>query len=251
MSMADHADFWSQVRLIVREEAHKASDGGSIFAEDGIIADGSYSPKDGTVSVWMTETASLLPSNTEQPLPIQGVQLLTPVHGQQAGPVGGERVILIRRHSGWLAVLEHGEEDSPGAPAGEYHYLHKSGSFYKFKNSGDLDLNANAAHNVTAASSTHAVTGNETHTAQNFSATATTAASVIAPSTQIGPSGGPYLNIGGGGYSASDAPILEAAFAIFNAWAATHIHGPGTGSDTGPPTISPPTVPGASNVSIQ
>lgn len=255
MSLADQADLWAEIRLMIRDEIGHYHDGSGLTAQDGIVANGSWNPADGTISVWMNETSSILVNRTEQPLPRQGIQLLAPVHGQQAGPIGGERVILIRRHSGWIAVLEHGLDDSPGAPAGESWMTQQSGdggsqkSSIKLKNGGDVSITAANAHQVTAASSTHEITGTEAHSAQMFTATATSAASITAPSVQIGPTGGPNLSIGSSGYNSADAPILEAAFAAFYEWALTHVHVPG-GENTGPPLVPPPMVPGASNVSI-
>lgn len=255
MSLADESDFWAQVRLIAREEASHFRDGGSVVAEDGIIADGSYNAKDGTVSVWLIETASIISNGTEQPLLRQGIQLLTPIHGQQAGPVGGERVILIRRHSGWLAVLEHGKDDSPGAPAGEHWYAHKSGSYHKFQNSGNVSVKATAAHQITAATISHTSSGNSTFAASgntainalNVAITGTAAASLIAPSTQVGPPGGPYLNIGGGGLGSGYAVVRVLDLVTLLYWLSNHEHsGVQSGSsNTGVPVTAPPSVSGS------
>jgi hypothetical protein len=246
MSDADHADFWTQVRLIARDESKRSRDGGSSLAEDGIIAQGSWNPVDGTVSVLLIETASIITDGTEQPLVLKGIQLATTVAGHQGPPVGGERVILLRRHSGWLAILEHGQaagtpDDSPGAPAGENWYVHpKTKSYQKFKNTGNVDVKANNTHNVNAASSTHTVTGSETHSAATFGVTASESASIIAPSVQIGPSGGPYLNIGGGGLGSGFALVrvfeLNALITAFNAH--THSGVLTGGGTTGTPTAT-------------
>jgi hypothetical protein len=239
LSLADDADLFATIRLMIRSEMNRWNDGGSLLAEDGIIANGSWNPADGTVTVLKIETASLLPSNTEQPLPLPGVQLLAPVHGMQGGPVGGERVILMRRHSGWLALLEHGKDDSPGAPAGEKWLTHKSGSSQKFQNSGNVSTTANATHQIQAVTITHTASGNATLSATNAMITGTAAASVIAPSTAIGPSGGPYLNIGSGGLGGTYALVrvfeLNALVASFN----THVHSGVQGgiSNTGATTV--------------
>lgn len=260
MSLAENADFWARVRLVARQEAMRAHDGGSVYGEDGIIANGSWNPQSGTVDVWKVETASILTDGTEQPLRYQGVQLATTVNGHQGPPVGGERVILLRRHSGWLAILEHGQDDSPKAPAGEHWYVHpKTGSFQKFENNGNIAVSAEAQHSIAAASSTQTITGSEAHTAQTWSASASTSASVTAPSVQIGPSGGPYLQTGGSGAGGSNALVrafelnavvtaINSLIALFNA----HVHSgvQGGGGNSGAPTstdspISPAT--GATN----
>ena len=255
MSLADEADFWSRVRQIAREEASRAKDGGSTFAEDGIVASGSWNPKDGTVSVWKLETASTIGDDTEQPLLYQGVQLATTVAGHQGPPIGDERVILLRRHSGWLAVLEHGEaagtpDDSPGAPAGEYWYVHPATkSFQKFENTGNVAVGAQANHSVTAASSSHTVTGTEAHTAQNLSMEASEAASITAPVINIGPSGGPYIQVGGSGIGGDLAIVRVSDLSALLTWAASHVHSGvqgGTG-DTASPTFPPPAITGAPN----
>jgi hypothetical protein len=254
MSLADEASFWERVRHVAREEAHKAPDGGSIFAEDGLVADGSWNPKDGTISVWLIETASLLPSGTEQPLLLQGVQLATTVAGHQGPPIGNERCVLIRRHTGWLAILEHGTpagtpDDSPGAPAGEHWDVHKgTGSYTKITNAGNVEVHAQAQHSVTAASSAHTVTGTESHTSDNLSMEASVSASITSPSVQIGPSGGPYLQVGGssgGGF----AIVRVTDLAALLTWASTHVHSgvQGGGGNTAAPTVPAPSVTGAPN----
>jgi hypothetical protein len=255
MSLADEADFWSRVRQIAREEASRAKDGGSTFAEDGIVASGSWNPKDATVSVWKLETASIIGDDTEQPLLYQGVQLATTVAGHQGPPIGDERVILIRRHSGWLAVLEHGEaggtpDDSPGAPAGEYWYVHPATkSFQKFENNGNVAVSAQANHSVTAASSSHTVTGTEAHTAQNLSMEASEAVPITSPSVQIGPMGGSYLQVGGSGDGGGYALVRVSDLTSLLEWASTHVHSgvQGGDGDTAAPTIPAPSVTGAPN----
>jgi hypothetical protein len=255
MSLADDADLWSMIRRIVREELAQAKDGGSRFAEDGIVASGSWNPTDGTVSVWKLETASLLPSDTEQPLLYQGVQLATTVAGHQGPPIGNERCILIRRHSGWLAIMEHGTpagtpDDSPGAPAGEHWYVHPSTkSFQKFTNAGNVEVSAQAQHSVSAASSTHTVTGTEAHSSENLSMEASETASITAPSVNIGPSGGPYIQVGGSGIGGDLAIVRVSDLSALLTWAAAHVHSgvQGGSSDTAAPTTSPPTITGAPN----
>jgi hypothetical protein len=228
---------------------------------EGIIVSGSWQAAYGTVTVKKASTAALPPDSAIGQMVMKDVVLLAPAYLDQGAPIGNERCIVMPFHGGLGAYILHEEDDSPGAPAGERWIGHKSGSTIKLKNSGDISTTAHGSHDVTAASSTHAVsgnatrsvTGNEMHTATNYGITATASASMIAPSTQIGPPGGPYLNIGGGGYDATFAPILYAAFAMFQAWAAAHTHSgvQGGGSTSGPPVVTPPVVVGSSDVSIQ
>lgn len=116
---------------------------------DGVVVNGSYDKVNGTIDVYVGDTfSSLDPSEQAQgPLALRHVQLLTTALGHQAGPVGGERVLLIPRRSGWAAILEHGADDSPQVPAGEHHIVHyaptaddgaprKVVSFTKYTNDG-------------------------------------------------------------------------------------------------------------------
>ena len=248
-------DFWAIIREYV-ESLMRANPS----AIDGEIVPGSWNPKFGTVSVVITKSIPTMPSSTEQPLYLYNVPLQVAIHGDQGGPVGGEHVVLASGEGGWIAKPMHIQTNSPGAPSGErwilppsYQNQTPNTSSIKLTNAGSVAVKGMTSATVTAPTITSTATGNETHTAANFAVTATTSASMIAPSTQIGPSGGPYLNIGGGGYNAAYAPILEAAFAMFQVWAAEHTHSgvQGGPSDSGPPVIAPPTVPGAANVSIE
>jgi hypothetical protein len=215
---------------------------------EGIIVPGSWQAAYGTVTVKKASTAALPPDSAIGQIVMKDVVLLAPAYLDQGAPVGGERCIVMPFHGGLGAYLLHEEDDSPGAPSGERWIGHKSGSTIKLKNSGDVSTTAHGAHNVTAASSTHVVSGsatrtvsgNEAHTAANYSIVATGGASMIAPSTQIGPPGGPYLNIGSGGLGGTFALVrvfeLNALITAFN----THIH---SGVQGGPNNSGTPTAP--------
>jgi hypothetical protein len=199
---------------------------------EGIIISGSWNLSRGTVSAVKASTASFPADAAIGRVVLKDVVLLAPAYLDQGAPTGGERCIVMPFHGGLGAYILHEADDSPGAPAGERWIGHKSGSVVKLTNAGDVFTTAHAAHNVTAASSTHVVsgnatrtvTGNETHTAANYSIAATAAASMIAPETQIGPPGGPYLNIGSGGLGGTYALVrvfeLNALITLFN----THVH---------------------------
>ena len=94
------------------------------IVEDGIVMAGSYDPADGTVSVGIGDTFACLPEDEiflgyTPPLTYKKVRLATSQIGDQYGPVGGERVDLHPTYGGQQAVLKHGPDDSPQAPAGE------------------------------------------------------------------------------------------------------------------------------------
>lgn len=99
----------------VRQELEQRSTVG----REGIIADGSWNPKEGTVTVIPGDNFANFGDDTDQPSPIENVPLVADGIGSQAGPLGGDRAILYHTQSGFVAKLHHGPDDSPGAPAGE------------------------------------------------------------------------------------------------------------------------------------
>lgn len=114
------AEILSHMQQIARDSASTVPIG-----LDGVII--GYNPADGTVSVVIGSSvaaAELADEPFTQPVVLTGVQLSTHALGTQYGPVGGERVLIVPRESGWQAVLEHGLNDSPGAPAGEHWIAH-------------------------------------------------------------------------------------------------------------------------------
>ena len=254
------ADFWSIVREFV--ESLMAQNPHGI---DGIVVPGSYKASDGTATIFITKTASDTFSPTRQPLMMHNVPIHTTGCGDQAGPIGGENVVLTRSEGGWSALPHHISTNSPGAPSGERWILPPSyknptpnTSSLKLTNSGSVDIVGMNSATVTAPTITSTASGNETHTAHNFSVsasndvaiTATSAASLIAPSTEIGPSGGPYLAIGGGGAGGDNSVIrrfeFNALVAAFNAHVHSGVQG-GTGN-TAAPTTTASTASGSTNV---
>jgi hypothetical protein len=111
----------------------------------GYVAQGSYNPADGTATAIVGHTLCL-DGDVDQfgqatkPLEVGPIPILTQYPGVQAGPVGGERVVMLFTDAGPVLLLHHGTDDSPGAPAGEWwaqHYKNKS-TFLKLQNDGAL-----------------------------------------------------------------------------------------------------------------
>jgi glucose/arabinose dehydrogenase len=165
-------------------------------AVDGFIVPGSWNASTGEVDVFTLETGALLEDATEFPMVHKHVQLATTAHGHQTPPVGNERVVLIPRHSGFLAIMEHGDDDSPGAPAGESWLTQSTGSYLKLENSGNVALNAHATAMLTA------------------------------PQVTIGPLGSTQYAV------IRTVDLMALVTALDN-----HIHGPGSGGNTGTPTM--------------
>lgn len=96
---------------------------------EGVIQAGSYNPADGSVQVVMAHTvaaAAFTDAGGNQIYPtIVGARLETHGYGDQYGPVGGERCVLRKAGTHYTAILEHNEDDSPGAPSGERWAVHR------------------------------------------------------------------------------------------------------------------------------
>jgi hypothetical protein len=115
------------------------------IAREGNIV--SYDPSDGSVEVSFGDGQATItgPSGDGDAVPNEThVPLITNHHGDQAGPVGGERCILIPTQSGYAAHIIYDEDDSPGAPAGERWITHRDPTtgnvdcFIKLTNAGSL-----------------------------------------------------------------------------------------------------------------
>lgn len=89
------------------------------IGHEGVIANGSWVPADGTVSVILGDTVSCFQDNGDQPIVLHNVPYAVADIGDQSGPSGGERVVLLHTQSGFIAKAHHGPDDSPGAPSGE------------------------------------------------------------------------------------------------------------------------------------
>jgi len=134
--------------------------------ERGVIVPGSYRKDAGTVQVLIGTTAALIMSDAVQPLARPNLPLMTTVHGMQAGPKGGERCVVVHVPGGRGVYLVYDTDDSPGAPAGEYWYVHPdSKSSIKVTNDGPTQGDAlggvrmhGAAYHGTTTGSGHAIT---------------------------------------------------------------------------------------------
>jgi hypothetical protein len=89
---------------------------------EGTVWGGTYNPADGTVDVVVGESVSSF--GPAAPGFAVKAKLMTKAVGQQDGPQGGERAIIIGTPGNLHAILHCEEDDSPGAPAGESWHLH-------------------------------------------------------------------------------------------------------------------------------
>jgi hypothetical protein len=85
-------------------------------AIEGILASGSYNPQNSSAMSIRGDTFAS--TSAEEQLTHRNISIATAAHGDQYGPVGDERTILIPTQSGYVMLFEHGEDDSPGAPSG-------------------------------------------------------------------------------------------------------------------------------------
>ena len=237
-------DFWATIRAMIQEEMKRGSNGLSLHGEDFIVIPNSWNPAEGTVDVVHHESLGNIGSDSEGILVLQNVRVLAPIHGQQGGPVGGERIILFRRHGGYLGLLEHGPDDSPGAPAGEHWITIPSGATIKAQANGNVSVNAPGTSAITAQTISHTATGNATITATSqvelTGATAivngSSSAAINAPSISFGPTG-----------SSGYAVVRTVDLTTLITWLTNHVHGNGNnGNNTTAPTTTPPTPSGSS-----
>ena len=114
----------AQVQDAVSGMGMVAARGQGPHAEHGMIVNGSFDPKLGTVKVLFGSdmlqfdaSGNLLPVDQ---LPARGpYPLLTPWLGVQGAPVGGERCVVIPAAGSWVVAITHWD-DSPGIEAGEF-----------------------------------------------------------------------------------------------------------------------------------
>ena len=110
------------------------------IARDAVVVGGSYQPKDGTAQSMLGDTYAITGLDGDQYIP-QPADVATTQIGDQYGPVGGERVVLIPTQGGPVKLFIHDEDDSPRAPAGERWITHRNAngqadSYLKHKNDG-------------------------------------------------------------------------------------------------------------------
>jgi hypothetical protein len=104
---------------LIMAKVTQALDERSAVGREGIVADGSWNPAEGTITVLPGDNFANFDDDDDQPSPIENVPLLTANVGDQGGPLPGDRVVIYHTQSGFAAKLHHGPDDSPGAPAGE------------------------------------------------------------------------------------------------------------------------------------
>lgn len=140
-------------------------------------------PKAGTVTEYDPTTYSakvmLQPEEIETGwLPI-ATAAAGPSWGIYAAPINGAQAMVLflegDREVGWIAGFLASDEDpppQPGPPAGEFWSLHKSGSFLKFTNDGDVLLTTERDLVATVGRDAHLnVTGNIASQATNWTHT--------------------------------------------------------------------------------
>lgn len=89
------------------------------MAREGIILKGTYDPTDGTASILFGDTAACFTDQGDTPNIAAHVPIHTIATGTQQGPLGDERVKCFPTPSGYVAMVVHGPDDSPGAAPGQ------------------------------------------------------------------------------------------------------------------------------------
>jgi hypothetical protein len=116
-------------------------------AYSAYILPSTWNPKDGTVAVRVKHTAWLQARNDGINIPLDPIRipLLTAGLGHQYGPQGYEDVTVFPRADRSVAIFEHTEVTTPGAPAGEHWLVHYTGTavidlWIKFTNAMGVDI---------------------------------------------------------------------------------------------------------------
>lgn len=151
--------------------------------------------------------------------------------GMQASPNIGDMVLVghIDGDANDQVVLGYFFNDidyPPGAQAGEFYYIHKSGSFIKFTSDGKLSLNGNVEIDLTAPTINITVTGNANVNAANINLAASSALSMTSPS----------ISLGASGQSTGGLTIFDALKSYID----NHVHTDPQGGNTGAPTTQLP-----------
>jgi hypothetical protein len=234
------------------------------IAREGVVVGGSFDPTDGTAEVILGDTYAIVGDDNIIPdsgTTVRRLPMLTTHLGDQYGPVGNERALLIPSQSGYHVLLHHDEDDAQAAlPAGERWISHRNAS-------GEIDaylrLTNNGATSSDAAGGLSALAGTllSLTTAGGLSITADDATQRVTLKA-----GGILLILDGqknvlelGADSltlANDAVVTESkAQALANAIIASvqtafttfaaHVQ---SGTGTAPPTVGPVTATGSSEV---
>jgi hypothetical protein len=162
------------IATIVSQMLHEK---GVTVTEHGVMSAGSWSATDNagqqidasTAEATSGKTAAILGDDGDTGLAKPRLNLATMAVGDQYGPIGGERVLIIPTESGPVALMIHGADDSPGAPSGERWITHRNpktlgmDAFVKLTNDGASAGNGKGGIKINAASFFSAVTtgGNE------------------------------------------------------------------------------------------
>lgn len=100
---------------------------------EGVLQAGSYDPTNGTVQVVIGHTVAAAGfDDGDQPM-IVTASLATVGYGDQYGPIGNERALVLRAGTHYIAFIEFGPDDSPGVPSGERWIVHRN------PQTGDVD----------------------------------------------------------------------------------------------------------------
>ena len=221
----------------------------------GIIQ--SYDPTDGTVEVIFGDGAAIITGRQgdgDTPPTERRIPLITNHHGDQAGPIGGERCVVIPTQSGYAAHIIYDEDDSPGAPAGERWITHldpatgEVNAYIKLTNDGKTSGDGLGGNRVlVGAYGTIETTGGHTIALDDTGKqiTLTTAGGL----TLILDDNTDTIQLAGSGNAAGGAIVRDSDMqAAFNAFAATVQTWGGENFSHGsssPPEPTPPTVTGS------
>ena len=212
-------------------------------ALEGIVIGGSYNPDEGTVDVLLGDTGAVENDGQSGQVILKGLPLTVHAIGDQQGPLGDERCILVQRWSGYAVQLEHGPDDSPAAPSGERWIVppgtNTSLKFQKNKvtlSASEIDLIAASLAKIIA---------------PQFTVQASTSVLLDTPVVEISgtsitsTTGDPISFIGGGGTAYSIVRTVDLLTLIGEINSHVHTNG-GGGLNTGTPTVPFTPVPGSS-----
>lgn len=108
----------------------------------GVVIQGSHDPKDGTAESIIGPTAAIIGDDGDTAVNPTRIPMAS-LYGDQVGLRGDERVVMVPAptRSGFIGITHYGEDDSPGAPAGEIWRVHRKADgtidhFSKWTNDG-------------------------------------------------------------------------------------------------------------------
>jgi hypothetical protein len=118
-------------------------DRGTPIGREGIAQASTWDPTDGTVSVAVGSMLAAFPDTADQAVVQRKIRVGTTQIGDQQGPSGArdDRTVLVPCEGGYVAFFVHGDDDSPGAAAGERWICHRNDAgvidaFIKHTNDG-------------------------------------------------------------------------------------------------------------------